>query len=159
MSFAEIILRIGASIGGWLIFIGLCLTLSVIPEADCDPHSDELWRGTLFFAFLSALGLLFVSRGLQWSHAIRWFALPSAGLALYAAIGIVPALAGTSIAGGPLCAIASPSASSLAGFEASPLERVWPVIQLAVLAGGVGQALRYWKAPRKSTDGYQKKPS
>ena len=53
MSFAEIILRVGASIGGWLTFIGHALTLSVLRQAACDPASDELWRGTLLFGVLA----------------------------------------------------------------------------------------------------------
>jgi len=153
MSFAEIILRIGAAIGGWLIFLGLCLTLSVLPQADCDPRSEELWRGTLLFAFVSGLGLLFVARGLEWSRSIRWFALPAAGFALYAANGIAPALIGTSIAGEPLCSIANPVVDSLEGFEASGLERAWPIVELAVLAFGVGQATRYWRAPQERNSG------
>jgi len=144
MSFAEIILRIGASIGGWLIFLGLCLTLSVIPEADCDPASDTLWRGTLFFALLSTFGLFFVSRGFQWSSSLRWLALPAAGLALYAGVGILPALMQTTLAGQPLCSIAHPTVQSLAGLEASSLERVWPIAQLVVLGSGLGLAVRTW---------------
>jgi hypothetical protein len=149
MSFAEIILRIGAAIGGWLIFLGLCLTLSVLPQADCDPSSDELWRGTLLFAFVGGIGLLFVGRGIEWSRSIRWFALPAAGFAVYAAIGISPALISTSIGGEPLCTIARPTVASLEGFEASTLEIAWPVVQLAVLAFGVVQAIRYWRAAQK----------
>lgn len=143
MSFAEIVLRIGASIGGWLIFLGLGLTLAVLPEADCDPGSDELWRGTLFFALLGALGLCFVGRGLAWRSAIRWFALPAAALALYAGFGILPALSATTLGGESLCAIANPTLDSLSGIEASGIERIWPIVQIAVLAFGVTQAARY----------------
>lgn len=148
MSFAEIILRIGASIGGWLIFLGLCLTLAVIPEADCDPKSDELWRGTLLFALLAGVGLVFVGRGLQWSAALRWFAMPAGALALYAGYGILPAISATSLDGTSLCAIANPTVSSLSGYDASSLERAWPIVQIVVLAGGIGQALRYWNAAK-----------
>jgi hypothetical protein len=153
MSFAEIILRISASIGGWLIFIGLCLTLAVVPQADCDPASDELWRGTLFFAVLAGLGLIFVRRGFEWRQSIRWFALPAGGLALYAAAGILPALMNTSLAGESLCAIAVPTVDSLDGHVASTLERAWPMAQLAVLGFGVVEAVRYWRAPRGSEGG------
>jgi hypothetical protein len=153
MSFAEIILRIGGSIGGWLIFLGLCLTLAVIPEADCDPNSDELWRGTLFFALLAGVGLFFVGRGLAWSAALRWFAMPAGVLALYAGYGILPAFGATSLGGASLCAIANPTVSSLSGYDASSLERVWPVVQIAVLAGGIGQAFRYWNAAKAPSQG------
>ena len=149
MSFAEIILRIGASIGGWLVFIGFCLILAVLREAECDPASDELWRGTLFFGGLSGLSLLFVGRGLPWRDAIRWLSVPAIGLALYAGFGIAPAIGATSIDGGSLCVIASPTVSDarLAEFGASTLERAWPVCQLFVLAAGLFQAGRYWIAP------------
>ena len=146
MSFAEIILRIGASIGGWLIFIGYALTLAVIRQADCDPTSDELWRGTLFFGLLSGLSLLFVGRGLPWRNTIRWFSIPAIGLAVYAGLGIFPALGATSIDGASLCGLTNTSMSSdeLSGFRASNLERIWPVVQLVVLCGGILQSVRYW---------------
>ena len=147
MSFAEIILRIGASIGGWLIFLALCLTLAVLPEADCDPASDELWRGTLFFALLAALGLFFVGRGLAWSSAIRWFALPAGGLALYAAFVVFPGLVSSTLGGASLCSIANPAVDSLSGFPATRLERAWPIAQIVVLGAGIVQAIRYWNAP------------
>ena len=146
MSFAEIILRIGASIGGWLTFIGYALTLAVLPMVDCDPRSDELWRGLLLFGLLSGLALLFVGRGLPWRHSIRWFSIPAIGLAIYAGIGIFPALDATSLNGASLCGIANPDVSlaELSAIRASTLERVWPVFHFAILAGGIIQASRYW---------------
>ena len=150
MSFADIILRIGAAIGGWLIFIGYALVLAVLHQADCDPRSDELWRGTLLFAALAALALFFVGRGLQWSESIRWFTLPALVLAALAARDILPALLDTTFHGRPLCEIAArtPAGIDLAGFEASSVERAWPPSQLAVLLFGVIQAIRYWTARR-----------
>lgn len=147
MTFAEIILRLGSSIGGWLIFAGYGLTLAVLPQADCDPNSSELWRGTLLFAVVSAIGLVFVGRGLQWAGTLRWLTIPAMGLALLAAYGIVPAVTATLFGGQSLCVIASPNAPSLAGSSASTLERIWPALQLGVLAAGLAQGIRYWRAP------------
>ncbi len=146
MSFAEIILRIGASIGGWLIFIGYALTLAVIRQADCDPTSDELWRGTLFFGLLSGLSLLFVGRGLPWRNSIRWLTIPAGALAIYAAIGVFPAIGATSVEGASLCGVLNPLISShdASGIDATNVERIWPVVQLAVLFAGIVQAIRYW---------------
>lgn len=153
MSFAEIILRAGASVGGWLIFIGLALTLAVVPEADCDPASDELWRGTFLFGLLGLAGLLCVGQGFQWRASLRWFAMPAAGLALYAAYFIFPALTTTSLHGESLCFIAQSKVPSLEGYSATTIERLWPVLQLSVLGLGVVQSVRYWRAP--VTDGVE----
>ena len=149
MSFAEIILRIGASIGGWLTFIGYALTLAVLRKADCDPLSDQLWRGTLFFGFLSGLALLFVGRGLPWRRSIRWFSIPAIGFAVYAGVGIFPALGATSLNGASLCGIANPEMSpkALAMIRASRLERIWPIFHFVILSGGIVQAIRYWTQP------------
>ena len=154
MSFAEIVLRIGTSIAGWLIFIALGLTLAVIPDATCDPGSDEIWRGTLLFGLLSGLSLLFVGRGLPWRESIRWLSVPAMGLAVYAAFGILPAVVGTTLGGESLCAIADSTASAaeLAAIEATGIERIWPILQLSVLAIGTMQGVRYWTGPTERPD-------
>jgi ribose/xylose/arabinose/galactoside ABC-type transport system permease subunit len=154
MSFAEIILRIGTAIGGWLIFIGYALVLAVLDQADCDPRSDELWRGTLLFAALGALALVFVGRGLEWSQSIRWFGIPAILLAALAASHIVPAFLDTTLNGQSLCSMAgrTPEGVDLAGLQASAIERVWPPSQLAVLLFGVIQAIRYWTAKPQIAD-------
>ena len=146
MTFADIISRIGAAIGGWLIFTGHCLTLAVLPQADCDPGSQELWRGTLLFAFLSAIGLIFVGRGLRWAPSLRWLTVPAMALAALAAWGIAPGIAATSLGGESLCAIAAPTDASLEGITASAVERSWPAVQLGVLLFGGVQAIRTWLA-------------
>ena len=147
MSFAEIILRVGVSVGGWLIFIGLALTLAVIPEADCHPNSNELWRGTFLFGLLGFAGLLCVGQGFQWRESLRWFAVPAVGLALYAGYFILPALTETSLNGESLCFIANSKVPSLEGYAATTVERLWPVLQLTVLGLGVAQSIRYWRLP------------
>lgn len=144
MTFAEIILRIGGAVGGWLIFAGHCLTLAVLPQADCDPGSEELWRGTLLFAAASAVGLIFVGRGLQWAHSLRWLGAASVALALLAGYAVFPGLASTTFGAESLCAIADRSLASLDGLRASGVERSWPVLQLLVLGFGVAQAARTW---------------
>ncbi|MEZ4292614.1 MAG: hypothetical protein R3E53_19580 [Myxococcota bacterium] len=153
MSFAEIILRVGASIGGWLTFIGHALTLSVLRQAACDPASDELWRGTLLFGVLAIAGLLFVGRGLPWRSAIRWLALPALALALHAGWQIGAAFGATTLDGASLCTWAGSQANDAAfvhAATATSLERIWPPFQLAVLAFGVVQAIRFWLGDPKA---------
>jgi hypothetical protein len=159
MSFAEIILRIGASIGGWLVFLGLCLTLAVIPEADCDPLSDQLWRGTLLFALLAGVGLVFAGQGLAWRAAIRWVALPSGALAVYCLWIVMPAIGATSLGRESLCAIAGTSAAAIGGHAASTIERIWPIALSGVLLAGLGQATRYWRPLEEDFGDSSTKPS
>jgi hypothetical protein len=79
--------------------------------------------------------------------------MPAGALALYAGFGILPALSATSLGGASLCGIANPTVSSLSGYDASNIERAWPIVQIVVLAGGVGQALRYWNASTGQSEG------
>lgn len=143
MSAAEIILRIGSGIAGWLVFTGHALVIAALRRADCDPSSDEMWTGTLLLAGVSAGALALVGLGLRWRASLRWLALPAAALALYAAIGIAPALASTSIDGASLCGVTAAGAASSA--PATALQCAWPVAQLAVLAIGCAQGVRYWR--------------
>ncbi|MFK7896814.1 MAG: hypothetical protein AB8G23_13310 [Myxococcota bacterium] len=152
MSFAEIILRAGASVGGWLIFIALALILSVMPEASCDPTTDEMWRGTFLFGILGFLGLLCIGQGFRWRASLRWFALPAAGLAVYALFLIAPALITTSLEGGSLCSITSAKVPAPAGYQATTIERLWPLLQVSVLILGLVQCLRTWLAPADSQE-------
>ena len=146
MTLAEIISRLGGAIGGWLIYFGHMLTLSVLAQADCDPTSDELWRGTLLFAFVSGIGLVFAGRGLKWAKTLRWVVIPALLLSLLAAKTIVPALLSTTLGEAPLCAIAVPT-GPIEGLTATSLERIWPIAQTAIILVGVFQATRYWRAP------------
>jgi len=150
MSFAEIVLRIGGAIGGWLTFIAYALTLGVLGRADCDPNSQELWRGTLFFGFLTALALLLVGRGLQWRRALRWLASIAAALGVYAGLVILPAIGAVTLGGDSLCGVTRAGGDAFSGFVATPLERLWPLVQFAILALGLVQAARYWRADSDS---------
>lgn len=153
MTFAEIILRIGGAIGGWLVFAGLCLVLAIVPQADCTPGSEQLWRGTLLLAGVSFLALIFVGRGLRWAPSLKWLTLPALALAALAAVAIYPGVSTTTLGGTSLCAITG-AASGLdldLTPPASTVERLWPVIQLSVLLFGAIQAVRYWRASADSS--------
>ena len=149
MSFAEIFLRIGGGIGGFIIFFAHALIIAVIRQADCNPASDEMWKGTLFLATLGAGGALALGLGLQWRDSLKWFALGAVPLAAYAVLGVVPGLVSTTFGGASLCAIAEtlPAGVELADHPATTVQRVWPVVQLIVLSVGALQALRYWQKP------------
>jgi hypothetical protein len=149
MTLAEIVLRIGGGLGGWLLFIAHALVIAVVPRADCDPASDEMWIGTLALAAVTvgAVPLLELGMGLPSRESTRWLAVLALPLAGLAAVGVAPALVGTTLDGGPLCAIAGalPANPELAARSATGVQRIWPMAQLLVLAACSAQAFRYWR--------------
>jgi hypothetical protein len=158
MSPAEIMFRIAAPLGGWLIFVAHALTLLALTQVECDPSAPGHAPGTAFFAVLSGLALTLVGFGLPWRAGFRWIAYPAAALAAIAAWKIAPTVSETTLAGIDLCrSLAFPTPphfpspaldTSILGRPASSLERAWPVLQLLVLGGAVIQALRH-AAPRE----------
>lgn len=153
MSPAEIMFRIAAPLGGWLIFVAHALTLLALTQVDCDPIAPGHAPGTAFFAVLSGLALTLVGFGLPCRAGFRWIAYPAAALAAIAAWKIAPAVSETTLAGIDLCrslVFSTPSQFPSPVLEtgalarpASGLERVWPVLQLLVLGGAVIQAFRH----------------
>lgn len=134
--------------GGWLIFLAHGLVLASIPEVDCEPNNDEMWLGTLWLAFLDGLGVVLLGRGLAWRESLRWFALPAVPLALYDCWKIVPATASTTIGGVSLCLVVEGGVRVLEDFPVTPIQRVWPVLQILVLLAACWMAVRYWRPDR-----------
>lgn len=143
MSPAEIMFRIAAPLGGWLIFVAHALTPLALTQVECDPIAPGHAPGTAFFAVLSGLALTLVGFGLPWRAGFRWIAYPAAAAAI-AAWKIAPTVSETTLAGIDLCRSLASSApphfpspaleTSALGRPASGLERAWPVLQLIVLA-------------------------
>ena len=153
MSFAEIVLRLAIAVGGFLIFIAHALTIVALRHATCASGAASAIPGTAFFAFLSGLAITGVGVGLPLRAGIRWLALLALALAALAAWRVAPAVAGTTIAGDGLCrpiersasegGVATRLAKPSAAGSATPLERLWPLLQLGVLGAGALQALRF----------------
>lgn len=153
MSFAEIVLRLAISVGGWLIFIAHALTIVALLHATCASGAANAIPGTAFFALLSGLAIAGVGLGLPWRAGIRWLALLALALAAFAAWRVAPAVAATTIAGDGLCGPFESSASAggvethpaplFAAGSSTPLERLWPLLQLGVFGAGALQALRF----------------
>jgi hypothetical protein len=121
MTAAEIMLRIGASLGGWLIFIAHAATLAALSRVEWNSVSDAQMRGTALLGALAGLALAGVGLGLPFRNGIRWLAVVALALALWAAWGVWPALMQTT----------------------RDVPRSWALFQLAVLAAGITQALRF----------------
>ncbi len=153
MSFAEIMLRIGLGVGGWLIYLGHMLTLAVIGEVDCDPASNEMWRGTIAFGVISGAAISSVGMGLRWRDSLRWLAAGSFIVTLLAFPTLLAGIRIGTIAGESLCHIAgaTPQGVDLGAFPATRVEFFWPILQIAVAAIGVVQTIRYWRPGRSAT--------
>lgn len=149
MSFAEIILRIGLAIGGWLIFIGNMLLVGVMRYADCEPGNESIWRGTLFLGVLGGGAVWASSYGMPWRSELKFVAIIGALFALYAAPVIGHGLIATTLGGESLCIVAgqTPGGVDLADFAPSLTERIWPVAQTVIGLVGLLQAWRFCFSP------------
>lgn len=147
MSFAEIVLRVGLAVGGWLILIGNMLLVGVLRFADCDPTTDEMWRGTLFFGVLAGAAIAASGLGLRWKKELRFVAAIGGLLSLYAAPVILAGLVETTIGGAALCSIAgqTPPGVDLSEYTPTQIETIWAPTQLLVALIAAFQAWRFWR--------------
>lgn len=136
---AEIFLRLGCSLVGWLMLFAHGLLLAVIPAADCSP---ELWRTTLGFALLAAIGALLLPAALAWRASMRWCALPALPLWAVGAWVATSLLGPATLDGASLC---DAWAGAAKPEPAAGWERAWAPLQLVAIAGGVIQAGRFWR--------------
>jgi hypothetical protein len=152
MSFAEIILRIGVAVGGWLIFIGNMLVIGVLRYADCEPGNDEMWRGTLFFGLLSGAAVAASGLGLRWRKDLRVVAVLAVLLFLYALPVIAAGLHETTLGGKTLCSVAGQTPQSVGLAESAPtlVEKIWAPAQLIVGLIAMAQAWRFLRSGPES---------
>ena len=147
MSFAEIMLRVGLAVGGWLILIGNMLLVGVLRFADCDPETDEMWRGTLLFGVLAGAAIAASGFGLKWKKEVRFLAAIGGLLSLYAAPVIGAGLLETTIGGAALCSVAgqTPPGVDLSEFAPTQIEKIWAPVQAIVASIATFQAWRFWR--------------
>lgn len=148
---AEIIVRIGGGLGGWLAVFTHALVLAVLPTAPCDPASDETWRGTLLLGVIAGIGAVLIAMGAKWRGSMRWVALIAAPLLVYNISWLVPAMLGTTFGGAGLCTTIASEPSAIAG--ASGLERIWPIVQLAVVCTAAYECVLQWTASAAGANG------
>lgn len=144
MSLAEILLRVGCTLVGWMLAYGYCLMLAVLPEMDCVALGPRFGRDALVFAGLSALFVPLIPMGRRVAGLetiFKGFTLPLLALVPMAVVEVIPFLQGATLGGAHLCEVVAAMPMSAPrpfwhGF--------WAPMHLVVLAGLVAAASRFW---------------
>lgn len=139
MSLAEVFLRVGSAMVGWLLVYAHALLLAVVPRSDC---SAELWRVSALFALLALVASLLLRAGLPWRGMLRWLALPAALLWAIGGPTVVALFGPVTLDGVGLCSalLGAPDALPAAGWE-----RAWPPLQALAIVLAAARALGYWR--------------
>ena len=139
MSFAELFLRIGCGLVGWLLIYAHALTLAVVPQADC---SQELFSTTLLFAAFAGVAAGLLLAALPWRGTLRWLALPVVPLWMLGgatAVGLADSIGSFAPT---LCAILEGGGHEVG--ERASWERVWVPAQCGAILVCAVSAARYW---------------
>lgn len=136
MRLAEVFLRIGSTLTGWLMVYAHCLWLAVLPQAPCGAETGDPYAATLGLA-IPAVGLAFLlpvgRRTPGIGDILRWFGLPLVILLPLAARAVWDAMGRATFESGSLCA---QTTMAPAGWEPW-----WAPLQLAVLGVIAGAAI------------------
>ncbi len=145
MTLAEILLRLGCTLVGWMLVYAHALMLAVISRLDCTAQGPRFGRDALLFAGLAALFLPLIPMGRKLpglTSILRAFTVPLALAVPLAVREVWPFAVGSTLGDASLCAVLEPTA---AGSPAAPWHAWWAPLQLAVLAGAVVAAVSFWR--------------
>lgn len=139
MNAAELFLRLGCTMVGWLMVFTHLLWVATIRVVGCNSDADAMWRMLLALAPL-ALGfsfLLQLSRRLPSVHSmLRWGLVPTVLLAALALWAVWPFFMQSTLGDAPICAVPDVGWHSW-----------WAPVQLATIAVLVWNAYRAWRLP------------
>ncbi len=142
---AEIILRVGCVLVGWILAYVHGLVLAVLPRVDCS-QGAEPWRAALLLAVPAAAVPFLLPMGGLVRDTVRWLALPYLALVLLAVRAVVPTLRSATLDGAALC----PAETAAAHLALPPWQRAWAPLQLGLLAVLAVSALHYaWPRGRE----------
>ena len=126
MRFAEVILRLGCNLVGWMIIYSQCIWLAVIPQIVCGPEGDELYRLSLGFSPVAIGAALLLGLAHKLPTVVgylKWLALPLIILVPLSVSPILSALETTTFGSMGFC-------ESIA---ATGWQRAWAPIQAVTL--------------------------
>ena len=144
MRLAEVFLRLGASLAGWMILYAHTLWLAVSARAVCGEEGAELFAVLLGLVPLTLLAgpLILVSKPLGDVHRmLRWLALPVAGLLPFCLLAIYKVFTTVYSDGNAIC-----------GSGAVPVWQTWwSPAQIAVIVCIVTLMGVAWRTPSASS--------
>ena len=143
MRLAEVLMRVGAALVGFLVGLAYCTTLLVVPRISCDIPGNDPFFATLAMGIALVPLLVFSHWGHPFRDSLRWLTLPFAALVPLAAFAIWPYLSAEAVARIQQCSESAGTPAGAAAFWPS----VWAPFQLGVLALLSFQSLRYWRRP------------
>lgn len=145
MRFAEVVLRAGAGIVGFMVGFAQCLLLMLVPGISCEIPGNDPFFASFVLGIPLAVLLAVMGWGRTMRSSLRWVALPFGALVPLAALAIFPYLGADGASAIHACSInAAPS-------QTAPLalwQRVWAPFQLILLAVLGLQCIRYWLPTR-----------
>ncbi len=144
MSLAEILLRIGCTLVGWMLAYGYCLMLAVVAELDCVALGARFGRDALVFAGLSAAFVPLIPMGRRVAGLeliFKGFTLPLLALLPLAAIELLPFFEAATLGEAHLCEVLAPASSAGPRPFWHPL---WAPVHFGVLLGLAWAASRFW---------------
>lgn len=139
MNAAELFLRLGCTMVGWLMVFTHLLWLGTLRVVTCNSDGDAMWRMLLALAPLAVMFsfTLTLTRKLSAVHSmLRWGIAPTVLLSALALLAVWPALQNVTLAGEPICAIED------VGWHAW-----WAPVQLGAIALLLGNAVRAFRNP------------
>jgi hypothetical protein len=148
MRLAEVLMRVGVALVGFMVGFAHCLLLLVVPRISCDIPNNDPFVASLALG-IALVPLLAISQsGHPFRASLRWLTLPFLALVPLAAIAVWPYVSAEAIAEIQRC-----SASAALTDDPTPAgwQRYWAPFQLGVLGLLALQTLRYWRTPAPDT--------
>lgn len=141
-SAAELFLKGGSSLVGWIIAYVHLLMVAVVRVAQCGEGTSDPWFATLLTAVIAVPAIFMIPMGLFMRPGLRWLALPLVVLALLALVAVLPYIEGTTMAGAAPCGV---SGGGTGYVQATGWQRAWAPLQLILIAALGFSASLFWR--------------
>lgn len=142
MSFAEVVLRIGLTLVGWLVAFVHLLILGILPRTSCAQGAGDVLAGSLMMAVPAAICLAVIGAGKRVSPMMRYASVPAALVWPFAVVAVWPTLG----AGDTHLCVALGLASDAGA--APGWHAWWPWVQLGLLAAIAARFVELLRAGR-----------
>jgi len=147
LAFANVFLRLGCTLVGFMVVFGHLLWLWILPQIDCAVDGHAFWYALFWMSIPTLIfaALLLASRPLtSVVGGLKWLCIPVIGLLPLALLGVWPTLQATTFGGAAICPHPDNYNPSMTW------QIMWGPLQLIVLSAIGVQAIRYWRMAAKA---------